>query len=90
MNSKNAPKDVAADTKIVVTDGPSIAATADDLYTVVARMQVRLEALEVRVEQLEGHIHMYGSLTDVAPNSESTPPYVEGINNEGQEVWKPI
>jgi hypothetical protein len=53
-------------------------------------MQVRLEALEVRVEQLEGHIHMYGSLTDVAPNSESTYPYVEGINNEGQEVWKPI
>jgi hypothetical protein len=49
MNSKNAPKDVAADTKTVVTDGPSIAsATADDVYTVVARMQVRLEVLEAR------------------------------------------
>lgn len=49
----------------------------------------RFAELEARIRALEGHIHMYNGL-ETAEDSETTTPFVEGEDNEGQEIWKRI
>ena len=97
MNSKNAPKDVDADTKTAVTDDPSITARLEALeawqaavVTVLDDLLSREAALELRVEQLEGHIHMVEVDALGLASIETEPPYVEGEDNEGQEIWKKL
>jgi hypothetical protein len=57
---------------------------------VLDSLMSRAAALEKRVEQLEGHIHMV-EVDELGLGSiETEPPYVEGEDNEGQEIWKKL
>ena len=98
FNSRNAPKDVSAipsnSTEVDVT---SITARLEALEawqaaasTVLDDLLSREAALELRVEQLEGHIHMVEVDALGLASIETEPPYVEGEDNEGQEIWKKL
>lgn len=48
-------------------------------------LEKRVAELERLVELLAGHIHIVDE-----GDTETTPALVEGENNEGQEIWKPL
>jgi hypothetical protein len=56
--------------------------------TVLDDLLSRNAALEKRVTQLESHIHMVDF--DQPEGNETTLPHIEGFDNEGHEIWKPL
>lgn len=51
--------------------------------------EAQIAKLSAEVEALKGHIHTVDLLSDMSNEAaETTTPLVEGVNNEGQEIWK--
>jgi hypothetical protein len=50
----------------------------------------RLEALEERMNKLDGHIHLSENDIFYEDRTETSAPYIEAVNNEGQDVWRPL